>query len=251
MDARDLVTGREQRFGARTFVDASGRAALARLTGATLMSGREAAGEYDEPLAPPVADTMHHGNTPLFHVGLADEPVEFGPLPWAEEVAQGYACLASQMGQLSQDNQPGPCAGEPSTPEEAAELGKQAQAKLVAGVQQHGMMPPEEVIHLFPGTHFWEYGQFLDMEEPGNEELVRDHLLRALYGTMANVKAAMPEKYANLHFPGDEEHDFRLAKWIYDLRDPARGGRTASRRAAGDDRARAGWLGAADPPPVR
>lgn len=266
IDMRDLITSRETRLIAPMFVDASGRAALAKLAGADLMKGRESSAEYGESLAPMVADGMHHGNTPLFHVGLADHPVEFGPLPWAEEIAQGFDCLAGQMGALSEDNQPGPCVGEPDGLIAAKAAQAKAGAKLMAGMKRDHMFPPEEVIHLFPGTHFWEYGQFLNMDEPGNEELVRDHLLRALYGTMANVKAAMPEKYANLrfewihhvpargeyeriagdyvmsegdirdhtefedfvvmngdpfclHFPGDEEHDFRLAKWIYDVRD--------------------------------
>lgn len=266
VDARDLVQGTERRFVAPAFIDASGRGALARIAGAEVRFGREGRAEFGEPLAPEDPDMLHHGHTPLFHVGLADEPVDFPEVPWALEVSGDFACLAGQMGRLSEDNQPGPCAGEPATPEEAARLGAEAQQKLMAGVQKDHMFPPEDVIHLFPGTHFWEYGQFLDMDVPGNEELVRDHLLCALYGTMSNVKRAMPEKYANLrfewlhhvpatgeycrimgdylmteldvrnhthfpdavvmngdpfclHYPGDENYDFRLGSWVYDMRD--------------------------------
>ncbi|WP_084350723.1 FAD-dependent oxidoreductase [Millisia brevis] len=50
----------------------------------------------------------------------------------------------------------------------------------------------------FPATHFWEYGQWLDPYTSG--ELVRDHLLRAIYGTFSNVKRMEPEQYANLRF---------------------------------------------------
>lgn len=47
-----------------------------------------------------------------------------------------------------------------------------------------------------PLTHFWEYGQWLDPYTQG--EHIRDHLLRAIYGTFLNVKTMDPEKYANL-----------------------------------------------------
>lgn len=266
VDARNLITGIETRYSAGAFIDASGRGALGKLAGAEMHTGRESKAEFDESLAPEIPDAMHHGHTPLFHVGMAEHPVDFPEVPWATEVSKDFACLGGQMGRLSEDNQPGPCAGEPTTPQEAAELGQQAKAKLMAGVAQNHMFPPEEVLHLMPGTHFWEYGQWLDLSEPGNEELVRDHLLRALYGTIYSVKKAMSEKYANLHFewlhhvlatgeycrlmgdyiltendvrkhthfddcvvmngdpfclhyPGDKDYDFRLGKWIYDMRD--------------------------------
>ena len=49
---------------------------------------------------------------------------------------------------------------------------------------------------LQPLTHFWEYGHDLD---PYTEaEHIRDHLLRALYGTFSNVKTLEPETYASL-----------------------------------------------------
>ena len=47
-----------------------------------------------------------------------------------------------------------------------------------------------------PLTHFWEYGQWLDPYTNG--ECIRDHLLRAIYGTFSNVKRLEPETYANL-----------------------------------------------------
>lgn len=200
VDARNLITGVETRFAARSFVDASGKGALAKLSGAEIRTGREGKEEFGESLAPDEPDDMHHGHTLLYHVGMADEPFEFPDVPWATEVSKDFACLAGQMGKLSEDNQPGPCKGEPSSAIAAKAANVKAMAKLAAGVKRDHMFPPEEVIKLFPGTHFWEYGQFLDMDEPGNEEYTRDYLMRALYGTMANVKAAMPEKYANLQF---------------------------------------------------
>jgi hypothetical protein len=47
-----------------------------------------------------------------------------------------------------------------------------------------------------PLTHFWEYGQSLDPYTQG--EHIRDHLLRAIYGTFSNVKTMEPDTYANL-----------------------------------------------------
>ncbi|KAJ3945882.1 uncharacterized protein N0V96_004229 [Colletotrichum fioriniae] len=49
-----------------------------------------------------------------------------------------------------------------------------------------------------PLNHFWEYGQWLDPYTNG--EHIRDHLLRAIYGTFHNVKEMEPETYANLEF---------------------------------------------------
>ena len=47
-----------------------------------------------------------------------------------------------------------------------------------------------------PLTHYWEYGQHLNPYTQG--EQIRDHLLRAIYGTFSNVKRLEPKKYANL-----------------------------------------------------
>lgn len=61
----------------------------------------------------------------------------------------------------------------------------------------------------FPATHFWEYGQHLDPYTDG--EHIRDHLLRAIYGTFGTVKLREPVAQANLaldwvaHVPGQGE----------------------------------------------
>ena len=47
-----------------------------------------------------------------------------------------------------------------------------------------------------PLTHFWEYGHWLDPYTTG--EKIRDHLLRALYGTFYNVKTMRPSIHVNL-----------------------------------------------------
>lgn len=45
-------------------------------------------------------------------------------------------------------------------------------------------------------THYWEYGQHLDMYTQGQH--IRDHLLRAIHGTFSNVKTIKPDKFASL-----------------------------------------------------
>ena len=58
--------------------------------------------------------------------------------------------------------------------------------------------PSHPFIQKFPATHFWEYGQWLDPYTSG--ELVRDYLMRALYGSLSNVRKSDPDKFANLEF---------------------------------------------------
>jgi hypothetical protein len=92
-------------------------------------------------------------------------------------VAKDYANLSGQLIQTGEENGPGPSAGSnPATPE------------FRFGSKND----------VFPATHFWEYGQWLDPYTSG--ELVRDYLMRALYGTFSNVKRLEPETYANLEF---------------------------------------------------
>jgi FAD dependent oxidoreductase len=176
----DTVTargGHERRFRGRMFIDTSGTAALGVLVGAETMFGREARAETGEPYAPEVADDMHHGNTLFFRTRMADHPVPFPDVPWAIKVAKDYANLSGQLIQTGEENGPGPSAGSnPATPE------------FRFGSKND----------VFPATHFWEYGQWLDPYTSG--ELVRDYLMSALYGTFSNVKRLEPEAYANLEF---------------------------------------------------
>lgn len=177
IDTVEARGGLERRFGARMFIDASGVAILGVLAGADTLFGREARSDFNEPYAPEVADDMHHGNTLFFRTRMADHPVAFTDVPWATEVAKDYANLSGQLIQTGDENGPGPSAGaNPSTP--AFRFGSKND--------------------VFPATHFWEYGQWLDPYTSG--ELVRDYLMRALYGTFANVKRLEPEAYANLQF---------------------------------------------------
>lgn len=175
VDAVAARGGQELRLRGSMFIDASGIAILGVLSGAATLFGREAKDEFGESYGPDEADDMHHGNTLFFRTRMADEPVPFPEVPWATEVSKDYANLSGQLIRPGLDNGPGPSAGaNPSTPE----------FRFGSGAD------------VFPATHFWEYGQWLDPYTTG--EHIRDHLMRALYGTFANVKALEPERYANL-----------------------------------------------------
>ncbi len=177
VDAVAARGGTERRFKGRMFIDASGVAILGLIAGAETLFGRESRADYGEPYAPEVADDMHHGNTLFFRTRMADHPVPFPEVPWATEVSKDYANLSGQLIQTGEENGPGPSAGDnPAAP--AFRFGRRGD--------------------IVPATHFWEYGQWLDPYTSG--ELVRDYLMRALYGTFSNVKRLDPEAYANLEF---------------------------------------------------
>ncbi|MBF6278657.1 MULTISPECIES: FAD-dependent oxidoreductase [Nocardia] len=241
VDARDTHTGAECRFTAPIVIDCSGTAIVGLLAGARTLFGNESSAEYGEPSAPGEHLDQHHGHTVFFRTRESDGAVAFPDVPWAQEVAKDYANLNGQLIKPGEDNGPGPVAGRFRTPD-----------------------PETRRRMLVPATHFWEYGQWLDPYTQGEE--IRDHLLRAVYGTFANVKQIEPETYANLaldwvafvagqgefrrylgdyvmtendirehrhfadvvvlnsgafclHYPIDENYDFRLRDWKWDTRD--------------------------------
>lgn len=184
IDVREARTGVETRFTAPIFVDCSGTAVLGMLAGAEILTGQEARHEFDEAYAPVTRNEAHHGHTLFFRTRMADHPVDFPEVPWAVEVAKDYANLSGQLTMPGFENGPGPIAGRnPDSP--VFEFG--------AGDAQPGENP---VMARFPATHFWEYGQHLDLYTQG--EHIRDHLLRALYGTFSNVKRLDPDQFAGL-----------------------------------------------------
>lgn len=169
--------GHERRFKGSMFIDATGTAMLGVLVGAETLFGREARSDFNEAYAPEDADEMHHGNTLFFRTRMAEHALPFPDVPWAVEVAKDYANLSGQLIKTGEENGPGPQAGSnPNTPEFRFGRGND----------------------VFPATHFWEYGQWLDPYVSG--EHVRDYLMTALYGTFANVKRLEPQMYANLEF---------------------------------------------------
>ncbi|MGY3555492.1 FAD-dependent oxidoreductase [Williamsia sp. R60] len=173
VDARDQRTGRELRLRAPVVIDCSGTAIIGLLAGARTLYGNESAAEHDEPSAPPERLEQHHGHTLFFRTREHDAPVSFPEVPWALEVAKDYANLGGQLVEPGIDNGPGPVAGRFRHPD-----------------------PATRRRMLFPATHFWEYGQFLNPYTQG--EQIRDHLLCAIYGTFANVNALEPDTWSNL-----------------------------------------------------
>ncbi|MEM9616161.1 MAG: FAD-dependent oxidoreductase [Actinomycetota bacterium] len=184
VDVRATRTGEETRFRAPVFIDCTGAAILGQLAGAELLSGQEAGDEYDEPRAPAERDGMHHGNTLFFRTRLADGPADFPDVPWATAVSKDYANLSGQLLQPGVENGPGPRPGQDPDHDPVFDFSDAE--------------PGENPLMGFPATHFWEYGQWLDLQLDG--EHIRDHLLCALYGTFSNVKRLDPEHYANLEF---------------------------------------------------
>ena len=175
IDAREAISGREIRIAASQFIDCTGTAILGILAGAPTMFGIEGADEYGESHAPPQRLDQHHGHTIFFRTRMADEPVEFPDVPWALEVAKDFADLGGQAREPGKDNGDGPVveAFRPPADDQRSNLTRRL-------------------------THYWEYGQWCDPYTEG--EHIRDHLLRAVYGTMSNVKSMEPETWANLEF---------------------------------------------------
>ena len=174
VDARHARNGREIRLSAPIFIDCSGKAILGLHSGAETLFGQESQAEYGEKLAPAHGDDMHHGNTVFFRTRMANSPTPFPPVPWATEVAKDFSNLGGQLTRPGVENGPGP---EVVPPNHVPDPTLRARMKL-------------------PNTHYWEYGQWLDPYTQA--ERIRDHLLRAIYGTFSNVKTLEPEHYANL-----------------------------------------------------
>lgn len=78
-----LTTQTYHHVKARLFADCSGDAILAPLTGAMFRVGREARSEYDESIAPEIADAKTMGMTCLFQSREYDTPQHFEPPAWA------------------------------------------------------------------------------------------------------------------------------------------------------------------------
>jgi pimeloyl-ACP methyl ester carboxylesterase len=176
IDARDARSGREIRLSAPVFIDCSGKAILGLYSGAETLYGQESKAEYNESHAPLQSNYTHHGNTVFFRTRMADSPVPFPPVPWAIEVAKDFSDLGGQLKKPGIDNGEGP----------------------LVRPANHVPDPTIPRRMTMPLTHFWEYGQSLDSYMQG--EQIRDHLLRAIYGTFSNVKTKKPGTYANLEF---------------------------------------------------
>ncbi len=180
-----IQTNEETEYSAQQFVDCSGKAVLGMLSGASTMFGEESKSDFGESLAPIYADDMHHGNTLFFRTELQEDTVDFPNVPWAQAVAKDYSDLGGQIRKVSSrygkgpyENQTGPYVGLP----------KPEPVRREDGSWIHPMSLPK--------SHFWEYGQWLDPYEKGEE--IRDHLYCAIVGTYANVRQKDPAKYSGL-----------------------------------------------------
>jgi len=138
VDARNTRTGKTSRFTAPVFIDCTGDGWIGYWAGADYMYGREAAGTYHEQLdkydslwSPEKPDNRVMGSSVLWRTTEADTTISFPEVPWALEVAKGYAATR--------------------------------------------------------GTWNWEYSSdSLDQIRDG--EKIRDHLLKAIYGSFYNAK---------------------------------------------------------------
>ncbi len=199
VDTRAARTGRDTRLRAPVFVDATGTALLGLYCGARTLFGQESRAEYGEPLAPRKRIEAHHGHTVFFRTRESDGPVAFPDVPWARAVAGRFARLTGQLARPGVDNVSGPIAGRGPLAAFARTGEKGAPYRATVGKVMRRL--PERLrarltMHRFPATHFWEYGQWLDPYTHG--EHIRDHLLRAIYGTFSNVKRREPVTHANL-----------------------------------------------------
>lgn len=80
--ASQLASEKEFIFKAAQFADCTGDATVGFLAGAEFRRGREGRSEFDEPLAPPVADNQTMGSTLTMRARNIGRPVEFVPPEW-------------------------------------------------------------------------------------------------------------------------------------------------------------------------
>ena len=85
IQARQIGSEREFYFTAPFFADCSGDGFVAFEAGNEFRYGREAQSEFNESMAPAVADDITLGASLMFTVEDAGQPVEFIPPPWARK----------------------------------------------------------------------------------------------------------------------------------------------------------------------
>lgn len=100
VDCFNIETHEETRFESPLFVDATGDGWIGYWAGCEVRMGREARSEFNESLAPEMADSMTMGNTILWNsiyvddadAGYGENPknIGFQEVPWAMDVAKDY-----------------------------------------------------------------------------------------------------------------------------------------------------------------
>ena len=93
--ARDTLTGAWTRYRARTFVDGTGDGWLGYFAGAKYRRGREARGEFGEPMAPEAADDLLMSGTLMdgwaaYRAVPGPKPVAYSTPKWADILPPGY-----------------------------------------------------------------------------------------------------------------------------------------------------------------
>jgi len=166
VDARETSTGETKRFEAPYFIDCTGDGWIGYWAGAEYYYGRESVNtffeewdEYGEVWSPTTPDSAIMGASVLWRTCQDDQAYSFPKVPWAIEVADGYAAKK--------------------------------------------------------GTWNWEFITS-DYHQIDDGEFIRDHMLKAIYGSFYNVK----------QHPGNE--NLKLEWMSYLL------GRRESRRLVGD-----------------
>lgn len=142
VDAKHTRTGEERRFIAPLFADCTGDAWIGYWAGAMYRMGREAQSEFNESLAPAVADSMLLGSSLIWNSTNTTSAVTFPKVPWAMSVAKDYSATY--------------------------------------------------------GDWDWEYG--LTLNTIYDAEIIRDHLLKAIYGSFYNAKQLSQNTNRELHF---------------------------------------------------
>ncbi|MFI5497485.1 FAD-dependent oxidoreductase [Nocardia asteroides] len=241
IDACDTRTGLERRFSAPIVIDCSGTAIVGLLAGARTLFGHESTAEYGEPTAPAEHLDQHHGHTLFFRTRDSDEETPFPDVPWAREVAKDYANLSGQLVKPGEDNAPGPVAGRFRTPDPETR-----RRMLVPATHfwEYGQWldPYTQGEHIRDHLLCALYGTFANVKqiEPetyanlaldwvafvaGQGEFRRylgDYVL-----TENDIREhrAFPDAVAVnsgpfcLHYPIDDDYDFRLKDWKWDTRD--------------------------------
>ncbi|MGC8829803.1 MAG: FAD-dependent oxidoreductase [Verrucomicrobiia bacterium] len=142
VDAKHVRTGEERRFSAPLFADCTGDAWIGFWAGALYRMGREAQSEFNESMAPLVADSMTMGNTLIWNSTNNPTAVQFPKVQWAMSVAKDYVATG--------------------------------------------------------GDWDWEYG--MNLNTIYDAEKIRDHLLKAIYGSFYNAKQLPQNANQDLHF---------------------------------------------------
>jgi hypothetical protein len=94
VDAKNIRTGEEKRFTGRIVADCTGDGSIAAWAGAEFRMGREAQSEYNESLAPEVADKMTLGTSITWGTRETDHDTSFPEVPWAKEVSKDLAAAS-------------------------------------------------------------------------------------------------------------------------------------------------------------